>query len=108
VQKLAKNQTDLNSCAKQELTLVERQMDEAYRELLSTTRDDTAAQAKIKAAQTAWVAYRDAFLEAMWPARDKQAEYGTAYPMQYGEVRLRLTRQQLVALRSLIKEYSPH
>jgi len=32
--------------------------------------------------QRAWPGYRDAYLEAMFPAADKQTEYGSIYPMQ--------------------------
>jgi uncharacterized protein YecT (DUF1311 family) len=34
---------------------------------------------KLKQAQRAWIAFRDAHLEARFPKADKQAEYGSAY-----------------------------
>ena len=61
---------------------------------------------KLRSAQLAWISYRDAFLEAMWPAADKRAEYGTLYAMQYGEVRSQLTRQHTAALRDLISQHN--
>jgi Lysozyme inhibitor LprI len=37
--------------------------------------------AKLKTAQRAWLAFRGAQLEALFPKTDKQAEYGSVYPM---------------------------
>jgi uncharacterized protein YecT (DUF1311 family) len=34
---------------------------------------------KLKAAQRLWIAFRDAHLESLYPAGDKQLEYGSAY-----------------------------
>jgi uncharacterized protein YecT (DUF1311 family) len=35
---------------------------------------------KLKAAQRAWLFFRDAHLEALCPAADKQVDYGSVYP----------------------------
>lgn len=50
---------------------------------------------KIKAAGEAWLAYRDAYMDAMYPAKNKQAEYGSVYPMEADLVRATLTQRQL-------------
>ena len=51
------------------------------------------AAAKIKTAQRAWIAYRDAYMGAMYPAKDKQAEYGSIYPMEADLLRAKLTQR---------------
>lgn len=60
---------------------------------------------KIKAAGEAWLAYRDAYMDAMYPAKNKQAEYGSVYPMEADLVRAMLTQRQLGALRELLQHY---
>ena len=49
---------------------------------------------KLKAAQKAWLAFRDAQLQAMYPAADKQAEYGSVYPTCRCAVLKELTEQR--------------
>jgi uncharacterized protein YecT (DUF1311 family) len=49
------------------------------------------AVAKIKAAERAWITYRDAYMDATYPAKDKQAEYGPIYPMEANLLRAKLT-----------------
>jgi hypothetical protein len=37
-------------------------------------------------------------MEAMYPAEDKQAEYGSVYPMEADLLRAKLTQRQVTAL----------
>ena len=60
----------------------------------------------MKAAERAWVAYRDAYIEAMYPAKDEQTEYGSMYPLDVDLLRAKLTQRQTLALRELLKQYS--
>ena len=96
-------QPELNACAADEAARVDVELNRVYRELLSKNSDDPAAAEKIKKAQRAWVAYRDAYVEAMFPAEDKQAEYGSMYPMEVSQILAALTRQQVEALKDLIR-----
>jgi len=41
----------------------------------------------------------------MYPAKDKQAEYGSIYPLEANLLRARLTRQQTAALKDLLRRY---
>jgi uncharacterized protein YecT (DUF1311 family) len=103
--KHAKTQHDLNACASNEATRVDDELNRIYKLLLSKAADDPIATVKIKAAEKAWIAYRDAYLEAMYPAEDKQAEYGSIYPMEAALAEAKITRQQVDALRELLKQY---
>ena len=96
-------QPELNACAAGEAARVDAELNRVYRELLSKNGDDPAALEKIKKAQRAWVAFRDAYVEAMFPAEDKQAEYGSMYPMEVDLILANLTRRQIDALKDLIK-----
>ena len=96
-------QPELNACAADEAARVDAELNRVYRELLSKNSDDPAAVEKIKKAQRAWVAYRDAYVEAMFPAEDKQAEYGSMYPMEVDQILATLTRRQVDALKELTR-----
>jgi uncharacterized protein YecT (DUF1311 family) len=50
--------------------------------------------AKLKQAQRAWIAFRDAHLAARFPKADKQAEYGSSYPLCRCAVLTGLTEQR--------------
>jgi hypothetical protein len=73
---------------------------------LAASQNQPAAAAKVKAAESAWIAYRDAYLDAMFPAEDKQGVYGSIFPTKVDLHRASLARQQIVALKDLIKQYN--
>jgi uncharacterized protein YecT (DUF1311 family) len=100
----AKTQAEMNECASNELARVEAQMDDIYNSLLSKTAAQPEALAKIKAAQKAWLVYRDAYIAAMYPAKNKQAEYGSMYPMKVSLLRAKLTQKQVAALKELLRK----
>ena len=56
-------------------------MNATYAKILKEYADDQQFVTKLKATQWAWLAFRDAELEALYPKTDKQANYGTVYPM---------------------------
>jgi uncharacterized protein YecT (DUF1311 family) len=56
-------------------------LNETYSKILKEYAKDQQFVAKLQTAQRAWLAFRDAELEALYPKDNKQAEYGTVYPM---------------------------
>ena len=80
--KTAKTQLALNECAGNEFALRNKQMQSVYSAVLSAAAGQPATLAKVKAMQKAWLAYVAAYLGALYPAADKQAEYGSIYPME--------------------------
>ena len=94
----------MNACASEEAARVDAELNRVYGILLSKAAGDQNALKAIKAAERAWVAYRDAYMEAMYPDPDKQASYGSIFPMEYDLLRAKLTRQQIEALRELINQ----
>lgn len=99
----AKTQAAMNVCASDEAARADKQLNEVYRTLLQRTTDTTAAT-KIKVAERAWITYRDAYIDAMYPAENKQAEYGSVYPMEIDLLRAKLTRIQIDALQDLSQQ----
>jgi uncharacterized protein YecT (DUF1311 family) len=96
----------MNACASEEAAHVDARLNDVYRELLSQAASQQEGVAKIKAAERAWIAYRDAYMDAMYPARDKQAEYGSIYPMEADLLRAKLTQHQVAALKELLQQHS--
>jgi uncharacterized protein YecT (DUF1311 family) len=101
----AKAQPELNACAAQEADRVDARMNGVYKQLLAKAGSDANDVAKIKAAERAWLAYRDAYIEATFPAADKQAEYGSIYLMDVNLLRVKLTQQHIADLEELLKQY---
>jgi len=99
----ARTQAQMNACANEAATRADADLSRAYDNVLSKAESDPEAVAKIKALETAWTAYRDAYIEATYPARDKQAEYGSVYPMEVDILRAKLTRQQIAAVKDLLQ-----
>jgi uncharacterized protein YecT (DUF1311 family) len=98
-------QSGLNSCASDEAARADSQLNDAYQRLLTKAERVPGATEKVKTAEKTWIKYRDAYIDAMFPADDKQAAYGTMYPMNFDLTRAELTRQQTKELRVLIVLY---
>src|SRR5579872_2389576 len=77
----AKTQGEMNACASEDVGRAEAELNSVYRKLLVRAASQPEAVAKIKASESAWITYRDAYIEASYPAKDKQTEYGSVYPM---------------------------
>jgi uncharacterized protein YecT (DUF1311 family) len=103
--KKANTQSEMNTCASQESARADSDLNLTYRKLLSKATTPDAVQ-KIRDAERAWIAYRDATLEAAFPAKDKQLEYGSIYPMEVNLLRAKLTRRHIATLHDLVQRYS--
>ncbi len=100
-------QSQLNQCASDELGRVNRERDLLYERVLAHAAREDGAGAKIQAQERAWREYLDDYVDATYPAVDKQAEYGSTYPMELNLLRARLTRTHIDALRQLSRQYAP-
>ena len=105
--KQANTQHEMNVCANEEAERVDDELSRIYKKLLAKLRGNPVATVKIQIAQKAWVTYRDAYIDAMYPAKDKQAEYGSIFPMEVDLLGAKLTRQQIGALKDILRENDP-
>ncbi len=94
----------MNACASDEAKREDDELNRIYKLLLFKVKHASVATTKIKAAQRAWVAYRDAYIDAIYPAENKQVEYGSMFPMEEALLRATLTHQHTAALRNILKE----
>src|SRR5687767_8450472 len=77
----SQSQAELNADAARELRAVEAQMDELLRTLANKATGHPEALAKLNRAQAAWVTYRDAHIDSLWPSDDTLRSYGSVHPM---------------------------
>jgi uncharacterized protein YecT (DUF1311 family) len=86
-------QTDMNQCAAKELQRAESRLAALLKEL---GIDRNSPEQKV------WEAYRDAQLQAIYPATDNDiAEYGSVYPMCWATLKKRLTEGRIRDLKGL-------
>lgn len=103
----AATQSAIDLCADQEARRSVKTLNQTYRKLLSEVENQPGATAKVAAMERAWVAYRDRYMAAMYPAKDKQAEYGSMYSMEADLLLAELTKAHINALEVLSKQYDP-
>ncbi len=87
----ATTQMAMNACASAEAARADARLNDVYHKLLAEAAKQPEAVDKIKGAERAWIAYRDAYVEAMYPAKDKEVEYGSIYLMNVNLLRAKLT-----------------
>lgn len=78
------------------------EMNKVYQRILSENRSDKLFVQKMRTAQRVWLAFRDAHLEALYPAMDKRAAYGTVNPMCQCMELEKLTNERTLVLRQWI------
>ncbi len=99
-------QTGLDHCASDEAKRADDALNQAYQQLRLKAKQTPGALEKIKQFEEAWIHFRDAYLAAMYPEDDKQAAYGSIFPMEFDLLRADLTKEQTKKLKELIKQYS--
>jgi uncharacterized protein YecT (DUF1311 family) len=97
-------QSEMNRGAGEEASDADAELNRVYQQLLSTMKSDANAAKKLRAAQRAWIAFRDAQLEALYPAEDKRVEYGSMYPMCSARVVAAMTEERTAQLRKMLNE----
>ncbi|MCW5200015.1 DUF1311 domain-containing protein [Desulfobulbus sp. F1] len=80
----ARTQGDLNDCAGMEFKEVDKKLNALYQEILTEYADDQKFIEKLKTAQRAWLLFRDAEMEALYPCqKENHCYYGSMFPMCY-------------------------
>ncbi len=100
-------QSEMNRCADLDARQADADLNQVYQELLSKLKSDENATRKLRAAQRTWVAFRDAHLQELYPAQDKQREYGSMYPMCYAQVATAMTKDRTAQLRRMLDDKDP-
>lgn len=96
----AQTQSEINMQTCSEYKSADQKLNTFYRQILTQYQSDKVFIAKLKASQRAWVAFRDAELEAIYPADDKHSEYGSVYSACSCTELTTLTNQRIAQLSS--------
>ena len=105
--KTAMAQSEMNRCADLDARTADADLNHVYRELLAKLKGDDNATKKLRTAQRAWLAFRDAHLQELYPAEDKQAQYGSMFPMCYSQVASAMTKERTAQLRKMLDDRDP-
>lgn len=93
------SQQEMNAEAAAEFKKADKELNQVYVEVMGEL--DEGSKERLKVAQRAWVAFRDA--EATFRA-DAEARGGSMWPLIHEGVRGRLTRERVKSLRELLIE----
>lgn len=95
----AQTQLELNAEAHHELKLSEQTMDSVFTAVVEKYDDSPDFIVRLKKAQKAWISYRDAHLESMYPGKNKRANYGSVYPLCASTFLVQLNNQRTEQLK---------
>jgi uncharacterized protein YecT (DUF1311 family) len=99
----AKTQGELNLCASVEATLAEEERLRLYQAILARLGAESQIGSKVRLAEQSWIRFRDAHLDALYPADDKLAAYGSLFFMEFRLVQAKLTWQHVEQLKNLLE-----
>ncbi|QRN55773.1 DUF1311 domain-containing protein [Dyella caseinilytica] len=98
----AQSQGAMNECASNSYGAADKELNQVYQQVLRKYAKDTVFVAKLKAAQKAWLTFRDAELAARFPDSDI-TNYGSVYPMCVNNELEAMTRKRTEELRAWLK-----
>jgi uncharacterized protein YecT (DUF1311 family) len=103
------SQLELNACAIDELTAADKKLNEIYKALLNKEKKNAAFVQKLRAAQRAWLAFRDAELDAMFACNDSDQRqcWGSMLPMRFAYYKAKLTSERAARLQQLLDHGQP-
>lgn len=100
----AMTQLDLNQCFCEQNNKADAELNRVYQKLLAANAEDKVFVEKLKNAQRAWIAFRDAQLEALYPTVDNpRVTYGSVYPMCHCIAEEELTVERTRQLRRMLE-----
>lgn len=92
-------QYEMNQKAKSDYNKADIELNSVYNTILKDYNNDKKFLAKLKSAQRAWLAFRDAEMDAIFPEEDKQLEYGSVFPMCWFMTLTELTNERTKKLK---------
>lgn len=97
----SETQAAMTNNAGTEIAAAEAEMGRLLAELQQRADGNREALGKLEKAQSAWMSYRDAQLEALWPFPDRLG-YGSAHPMCISDTKRSLTEARIRELRGML------
>jgi uncharacterized protein YecT (DUF1311 family) len=98
----AQTQADMQDESCGEFKKADADLNKTYKKVLAEYKSDKVFLEKLKKAQKAWLTYRDAHIESIYPEEDK-TYYGSVYGMCYCAAKQELTEQRTKMLKQWVK-----
>jgi len=100
---------EMNVCAANDLAKAEKELNAVYQALLKKEAKNTVFIQKLRNAQRAWVAFRDADLDATYACADESPFvcWGSMLPLCEASYKEKVTRERTERLRRLLNEGRP-
>jgi uncharacterized protein YecT (DUF1311 family) len=90
-------QPELNKEACGKLQKADEELNQTYNKILRVYKDDTEFIEKLRAAQRAWIAFKDAHIASIFP-KSRQGDYGSVKPMCACEILAAFTSERTKVL----------
>jgi uncharacterized protein YecT (DUF1311 family) len=97
------SQAKMNMDAQKKYEKANEELNAVYDKVLIKYEDNKQFISKLKTAQKMWIKFRDAEIEAKYPAKDGLLEYGSMYPMCWNIYLTDLTNQRIKNLNVWLK-----
>lgn len=95
----AVSQLDINDCASSDAKAADQELNRVYKEIQKKYNDDAVFLNKLKLAQLAWIKFRDAQINMMFPHSDEANYYGSIFPSCYLGEMTSLTNERVKTLK---------
>jgi uncharacterized protein YecT (DUF1311 family) len=95
----AQTQSEMNREACDDHKKADAELNKLYQQVLREYKADALFVQKMRNAQRAWVTYRDAYVDSLYPSANPQRDYGGVYPMCRCSVLEELTKRRVEELR---------
>jgi uncharacterized protein YecT (DUF1311 family) len=77
----SQTQLEMTTTAGTSLNAADRKLNATYQQVITKYRGNSSLISKLRSAESAWIAYRDAYLHSIFPAEDNPHSYGSAFRM---------------------------
>jgi len=94
--------TTVNAC--QQYEQADLELNEVHQDVTEAYKEDDQFEAALRKAQRAWLVFRDAHIVSLFPAEEKQWNYGSIYPMCLCSELASLTKQRTKQLQQWLSQ----
>ncbi len=99
----AQSQTQMDMDEVENYKKADKELNLVYNKILKEYKTDVEFIRKLKIAQKSWIIFRDAEIDAIFPAKDGRLEYGSVYPMCWSICLTDLTKKRIKDLKVWLK-----
>ena len=101
----SQTQTEMNMMAAKDYLKADKALNATYKSVLKKHAKDVAFIKSIKAAQKAWIVFRDAEMLAKYPHKDEAMYYGSMFGTLWNSDLETLTEKRTKELKEYLREH---